>query len=32
VAGTSSLGTSSGYAEVVYARPRTFSLTATYGF
>jgi iron complex outermembrane recepter protein len=32
VAGTSSLGTSSGYAEIIYARPRTFSLTATYGF
>jgi iron complex outermembrane recepter protein len=32
VAGTSSLTTSSGYAEVIYARPRTISLTATYGF
>jgi iron complex outermembrane receptor protein len=32
VAGTSSLTTSSGYAEVIYARPRTLSLTATYGF
>lgn len=32
VAGTSSLTTSSGYAEIVYARPRTLSLTATYGF
>jgi iron complex outermembrane receptor protein len=32
VAGTSSLTTSSGYAEVVYARPRTLSLTAAYNF
>jgi iron complex outermembrane receptor protein len=32
VAGTSSLGTSSGYAEVIYARPRTLSLTASYNF
>ncbi|MEO8314801.1 MAG: TonB-dependent receptor [Pseudomonadota bacterium] len=32
VAGTSSLTTSSGYAEIIYARPRTLSLTATYGF
>jgi iron complex outermembrane receptor protein len=32
VAGTSSLSTSSGYAEIVYARPRALSLTASYGF
>lgn len=32
VAGTSSLSTSSGYAEVIYARPRTLSLTASYRF
>ena len=32
VAGTSSLSTSSGYAEILYARPRTFSLTASYRF
>lgn len=32
VAGTSSLSTSSGYAEIIYARPRTVSLTATYDF
>ena len=32
VAGTSSLSTSSGYAEVIYARPRTLSLTASYKF
>jgi len=32
VAGTSSLTTSSGYAEVIYARPRTLSLTASYRF
>jgi iron complex outermembrane receptor protein len=32
VAGTSSLTTSSGYAEVIYARPRTISLTAAYNF
>jgi iron complex outermembrane receptor protein len=32
VAGTSSLSTSSGYAEVIYARPRTLSLTASYNF
>jgi iron complex outermembrane receptor protein len=32
VAGTSSLTTSSGYAEVIYARPRAFSLTASYKF
>jgi iron complex outermembrane recepter protein len=30
VAGTSSLSTSSGYAEILYARPRTYSVTATY--
>jgi iron complex outermembrane receptor protein len=32
VAGTSSLSTSSGYAEVIYARPRALSLSATYNF
>lgn len=32
VAGTSSLSTSSGYAEVIYARPRALSLSATYSF
>jgi len=32
VAGTSSLSTSSGYAEIVYARPRSLSLTASYNF
>src|SRR5690606_3145700 len=32
VAGTSSLTTSSGYAEVIHARPRTLSLTASYRF
>ncbi len=32
VAGTSSLSTSSGYAEILYARPRTLSLSATYRF
>jgi iron complex outermembrane receptor protein len=32
LAGTSSLSTSSGYAEVVYARPRTLSLSASYRF
>ena len=32
VAGTSSLTTSSVYAEVIYARPRTLSLTASYRF
>jgi iron complex outermembrane receptor protein len=32
VAGTSSLTTSSGYAEVINARPRTLSLTAQYRF
>ena len=32
VAGTSSLTTASGYAEIIYARPRTFALTATLDF
>jgi iron complex outermembrane receptor protein len=32
VAGTSSLSTSSGYAEIIYARPRTLSLSASYNF
>jgi iron complex outermembrane receptor protein len=32
VAGTSSLTTASGYAEIIYARPRTLSLSATLKF
>ena len=32
LAGTSSLSTSSGYAEILYARPRTLSLSASYRF
>jgi iron complex outermembrane receptor protein len=32
VAGTSSVTTSSGYAEILYARPRSLSVTATYNF
>ena len=32
VAGTSSLTTASGYAEVIYARPRSLSLSASYKF
>ena len=32
VAGTSSLTTASGYAEIIYARPRTLALTATLDF
>jgi len=32
VAGTSSLTTASGYAEIIYARPRMFALTATLDF
>jgi iron complex outermembrane receptor protein len=32
VAGTSSLTTASGYAEIIYARPRSLSLIATYNF
>ena len=32
VAGTSSLTTASGYAEIIYARPRNFRLTATIDF
>ncbi|HUG73844.1 MAG TPA: TonB-dependent receptor [Steroidobacteraceae bacterium] len=32
VAGTSSLGTASGYAEIINARPRMLSLSATYNF
>ena len=32
VAGTSSLTTASGYAEIIYVRPRTFALTATLDF
>ena len=32
VAGTSSLTTASGYAEIIYARPRTLALSAAYNF
>jgi iron complex outermembrane receptor protein len=32
VAGTSSLTTASGYAEIIYARPRTVSLSASWRF
>ena len=32
VAGTSSLTTASGYAEVIYARPLSWSLSATWSF
>ena len=32
VAGTSSLTTASGYAEIIYARPRTFWVTLGYDF
>ena len=32
VAGTSSLSTASGYAEIIYARPPTVSLSATRNF
>jgi iron complex outermembrane receptor protein len=32
VAGTSSLTTSSGYAEIIYARPRNFTLSASVNF
>jgi iron complex outermembrane receptor protein len=32
IAGTSSLTTASGYAEIIYARPRSFSLSATRSF
>ncbi|HET7810912.1 MAG TPA: TonB-dependent receptor [Steroidobacteraceae bacterium] len=32
VAGTSSLTTASGYAEIIYARPLSWSLTATWSF
>ena len=32
VAGTSSLTTASGYAEIIYARPRTVALSATLNF
>ena len=32
VAGTSSLTTASGYAEIIYARPRTISLSASWRF
>lgn len=32
VAGNSSIGTSSGYAEVIYSRPRSYYLSASYKF
>jgi iron complex outermembrane receptor protein len=32
VAGTSSLTTASGYAEIIYSRPRTVALSATFNF
>ena len=32
VAGTSSLTTASGYSEIIYARPRTLALSATWSF
>ena len=32
IAGTSSVTTASGYAEIIYARPRSFSLSATRSF
>ena len=32
LAGTSSLTTASGYAEIIYARPRTVALSATFNF
>ena len=32
VAGTSSLTTASGYSEIIYARPRSWSLSATWSF
>ena len=32
VAGTSSLTTASGYAEIIYARPRNFTLSASMNF
>jgi len=32
IAGTSSLTTASGYAEIIYARPRTWGLSATMSF
>ncbi len=32
VAGTSSLTTASGYAEIIYARPRSLALSATRRF
>jgi iron complex outermembrane receptor protein len=32
VAGTSSLTTASGYSEIIYARPRTVALSATFSF
>jgi iron complex outermembrane receptor protein len=32
VAGTSSLTTASGYSEIIYARPRSWSLSGTFSF
>jgi iron complex outermembrane receptor protein len=32
VAGTSSLTTASGYSEIIYARPRSWSLSGTWSF
>ena len=32
VAGTSSLTTASGYSEIIYSRPRTVALSATFNF
>jgi iron complex outermembrane receptor protein len=32
LAGTSSLTTATGYAEIIYARPRSFSVTATLNY
>jgi iron complex outermembrane receptor protein len=32
VAGNSSLTTASGYAEIIYSRPRTYFLSASYDF
>ena len=32
IAGTSSVTTASGYAEIIYARPRSWSLSATRSF
>ena len=32
VAGNSSFSTSAGYAEIIYSRPRTYSVSVTYNF